>query len=130
MILLDTNICIGILHANPVVLSHIRSATEPLAIPGMVEGELHYGVEKSSDPIHNRIRTENLLRNFPIYYPNSPIMRMFGKLKAEQERLGARVDDADVIIAATTIVLDATLATGNIRHFARFADLKYENWQR
>lgn len=129
MILLDTNICIGILHANPIVLSHIRAASEPLAIPGMVEGELYYGVEKSTDPEANLARTENLLRCLSVYHPTSAIMRMFGRLKAEQERKGMRVDDADVLIAATAIEFDATLATGNIRHFARFEGLKYLNWQ-
>ena len=83
MILLDTNICIGILHANPVVLSHIRTTAEPLAIPGMVQGELYYGVEKSSNPEINLLRTENLLRSLPVYHPNSSIMRLFGRLKAE-----------------------------------------------
>ena len=130
MIFLDTNICIGILHANPIVLSHIRAASEPLAIPGMVEGELYYGVEKSPDPKTNLARTENLLRSLPIYHPTSGIMRLFGQLKAELERKGTRVDDADVLIAATAIEFDATLATGNIRHFTRFDGLKHVNWQK
>ena len=128
MILLDTNICIGILHANNIVLSHVRNASEPLAIPGMVQGELYYGVEKSDFPEHNRARTENLLRCLPIYHPTDEIMRRFGRLKAELERKGTRIDDADVLIAATAIELGATLATGNTRHFARFPDLEYVNW--
>lgn len=129
MILLDTNICIGILHANPVVLAHIRDTTEPLAIPGMVQGELYYGVEKSSNPEANLARTENLLRTLPVYHPNSAIMRLFGRLKAEQERTGSRLDDADILIAATAIETGSTLATGNVRHFSRFSELDYVNWQ-
>lgn len=128
MILLDTNVCIGILHANRVVLSHVRNASEALAISGMVLGELYYGVEKSAFPERNRAITENLIRNLPIYHTNGEIMRRFGRLKAEQERNGTKVDDADVLIAATAIELGATLATGNIRHFSRFPDLKYVNW--
>ena len=89
MILLDTNICIGILHANPKVLGHVQVANEVIGIP---------------------------------------IMRKFGDLKASLERQGRRVDDADVIIAATALTLDATLATGNTGHFARFDGLKIENW--
>ena len=128
MILLDTNVCIGILHANHVVLSHVRKASEALAIPGMVQGELYYGIEKSAFPERNRARAENLLRNLPVYHTNDEIMRRFGRLKAEQEKNGTKVDDADVLIAATAIELGATLATGNIRHFSRFLDLKYVNW--
>ena len=129
MILLDTNICIGILHANPVVLSHIRAVTEPLGIPSMVQGELYYGVAKSSNPSHNRLRTETLLRDLPVFHTTTSIMRLFGRLKAEQEQNGTRVDDADVLIAATALDLGATLATGNVRHFSRFNGLKYVNWQ-
>ena len=105
MILLDTNICIGILHANPKVLGHVQVANEVIGIPAMVEGELYYGVEKSD------FREGK-----------------FGDLKASLERQGRRVDDADVIIAATALTLDATLATGNTGHFARFDGLKIENW--
>ena len=43
MILLDTNICIGILHANSKVLGHVQVANEVIGIPAMVEGELYYG---------------------------------------------------------------------------------------
>ncbi len=128
MILLDSDVCIGILHDNQTVLGHVRAAVDSMAVPGMVVGELFYGVEKSSRPEHNRERTENLLKALPVHHPTDAIMRTFGRLKAEQERRGTRVDDADVLIAATALELGATLATGNTRHFSRFEGLRIENW--
>ena len=55
-------------------------------------------------------------------------MKKFGELKAGLEKTGKRVDDADVLIAATAICNNATLATGNLKHFSRFEGLKVENW--
>ena len=118
MILLDTNICIGILHANPKVLGHVQVANEVIGIPAMVEGELYYGVEKSDFREENLVATNKLLKSLVVYHTTDEIMRKFGDLKASLERQGRRVDDADVIIAATALTLDATLATGNTGHFA------------
>lgn len=128
MILLDTNVCIGVLHANPKVLGHVQTASEAIGISAMVEGELYYGVEKSDFREENLVATNKLLKSLVVYHTTDEIMRKFGGLKASLERQGRRIDDADVIIAATALTLDATLATGNSRHFARFEGLKIENW--
>ena len=55
-------------------------------------------------------------------------MKKFGDHKAMLEKSDDRVDDADIIIAATAICNDATLATGNVKHFSRFEGLKLQNW--
>ena len=128
MILLDTNVCIGILHANPKVLGHIHSASEAIGIPAMVEGELYYGVDKSDFREENLVATSKLLKSLVVYHTTDEIMRKFGELKASLECRGRRIDDADIIIAATALTLDATLATGNTSHFTRFDGLKVENW--
>ena len=55
-------------------------------------------------------------------------MMRFGQIKSELETAGNRIDDADVIIAATAIENDMTLVTGNIKHFSRITGLRIENW--
>jgi predicted nucleic acid-binding protein len=40
-----------------------------------------------------------------------------------------RVDDADVLIAATALRYNAVLVTGNVRHFSRFDGLVIEDWR-
>ncbi|MCS6919723.1 MAG: type II toxin-antitoxin system VapC family toxin [Fimbriimonadales bacterium] len=47
-----------------------------------------------------------------------------GTLMAQGEKL----DDADVLIAATARVLGIGVATGNLRHFGRIEGLRVENW--
>jgi len=128
MILLDTNACIAILHADERVLKHVRQLREEVAIPAMVAGELYYGVAKSAHVAENQRKTDRLLDVLPVCHTTDKIMKLFGTLKAQQERKGTRVDDADVLIAATAFAHGAKLATGNVRHFERFDGLVIENW--
>ena len=128
MILLDTNVCIGFLHGDRRVLSRHAQATELMSIPGMVLGELYYGIEKSQNRAENLLQTERFLDTVSIVHADDAVMKKFGDLKAALEKYGNRVDDADIIIAATAICNDATLATGNVKHFSRFEGLKLQNW--
>ena len=45
-----------------------------------------------------------------------------------RKRLGQRIADFDVAIAAHAIALDATLATRNIAHFKRVPRLECQTW--
>ena len=128
MILLDTNVCIGFLHGDRRVLSRHAQATELMSIPGMVLGELYYGIEKSQNRAENLLQIERFLDTVSIVHADDAVMKKFGDLKAALEKSGNRVDDADIIIAATAICNDATLATGNVKHFSRFEGLKLQNW--
>ncbi len=128
MILLDTNICIGILRGHRGVLeSYIRHAGN-VAISAMTEGELLYGAECSASPEKNRMLVNRLLEVLPIVHTTDAIMQTFASEKARLRRLGIPVDDADVLIAATALSLDSPLATGNVRHFSRFPNLTLDNW--
>ena len=103
--------------------------SEDLRIPGMVEGELLYGVEKSGRRDENREKVKSLLALIPVCHADDATMEKFGELKARAEAAGKRVDDADVIIAATAMRHNAVLVTGNARHFSRFDGLEIENWR-
>jgi tRNA(fMet)-specific endonuclease VapC len=46
------------------------------------------------------------------------------------ERPGKRLDDPDLRIVATVLAHEATLITGNTRHFQRVPGLRHENWLR
>ena len=128
MIVLDTNVCVGILHSDPKVASHLAESNDLIAIPGMVEGELYYGIEKSTRKSENKAATEEFLEGVEIVYSDHEIMAKFGELKGALEQRGTRIDDADLIIAATALCRNAALATGNVKHFERIDGLRIENW--
>ena len=95
----------------------------------MAEGELFYGVEKSDRREENREKVKALLELLPVCHTDDETMEKFGELKAKVEAAGKRVDDADVLIAATALRYNAVLVTGNVRHFSRFDGLVIEDWR-
>ena len=50
--------------------------------------------------------------------------RVFGAIRADLERAGTLLADADIQIAATAIYHGLELVTGNVRHFHRIQDLQ------
>ena len=131
MTILDTNICVRFLRGEESVVRRLLDADEndDLRIPAMVEGELFYGVEKSECRDENREKVKALLAFLPVCHADDETMEKFGELKAKAEAAGRRVDDADVIIAATAMRHGALLVTGNTRHFSRFDGLEIEDWR-
>lgn len=131
MTILDTNICVRFLRGDESVVRRLLDADEndDLRIPAMVEGELFYGVEKSERRDENREKVKALLAFLPVCHADDETMEKFGELKAKAEAAGSRVDDADMIIAATAMRHGALLVTGNTRHFSRFDGLEIEDWR-
>ncbi|MBQ6337664.1 MAG: PIN domain-containing protein [Kiritimatiellae bacterium] len=131
MTLLDTNVCVRFLRGKESIVRRILDADEndDLRIPAMAEGELFYGVEKSDRREENREKVKALLELLPVCHTDDETMEKFGELKAKAEAAGKRVDDADVLIAATALRYNAVLVTGNARHFSRFDGLVIEDWR-
>ena len=128
MILLDTNVLVGILRGDSKLATRFAEHSGDIAISAMVLGELHYGTEKSSNPARNRLAVAELVDALPVMHTTDEIMALFGKLKASLARRGEIVADADLLIAATALFYDAPLVTANVRHFSRFDGLKLDNW--
>ena len=51
-------------------------------------------------------------------------------MKARLQREGRRLADADLFIGAIAVAQDATVVTGNRRHYDRIPGLKWEDWIR
>ena len=128
MILLDTNVLVSILRGNRKVHSRFSMHLGEMAVPAMVLGELIFGAEKSKNPAKNRNLIATILGALPVMHTNGAIMEKFGEQKAILSVRGEVVEDADVLIAATALAYDATLVTGNVRHFSRFTGLKLDDW--
>ena len=130
MILLDTDICVELLRGNKRVLERRARCADTAAIAAMTVGELFYGAEKSSRPAANRSAVEQFIVTVPVIHTTVPILRSFGQWKADFERQGVPLSDADVRIAVTALDGCTQLITGNTDHFSRFLGLRLENWLR
>jgi tRNA(fMet)-specific endonuclease VapC len=131
MYLLDTDTIIYALKANRnVTRSFEDKAPQSKALSAITYGELFFGAMKSSAPQVNLAKVRRVAELFPVIDVSRAIMETFGSLKADLERRGTRVDDFDLVIASTALVLNYTLVTNNERHFRHIPGLRVENWTR
>jgi tRNA(fMet)-specific endonuclease VapC len=128
MTILDTDTCIEILHGNGAVLLRREQHPHTVGICFMTVGELVYGAEKSTNPGGNLVLVEQFLLSVPVVQTDMPILRRFGRLKAEFEKRGQLLADADLLIAAAALENGGLLITGNIRHFERIPGLVIDSW--
>ncbi len=128
MKILDTDVCIEILRGNERVLERRECAPDEVATTWITACELAYGAAKSRSAKKNQTLATEFLATLPVVGLDLPAAERFGRLKAELEVGGNILADADLMIAAITLVQGASLVTGNRRHYARIGDLRVEDW--
>jgi tRNA(fMet)-specific endonuclease VapC len=126
--LLDTDTCIAILRGNRVVLQRRAATPDDVVTTWITAAELFYGAAKSSAPANNRAIVTEFLATLPVLGLDEPAVQIFGEAKALLERQGQRLDDADLLIGAIAVARQATVVTGNQRHYARIPGVTLENW--
>lgn len=128
MKVLDTDTCIEAIRGRSAVLDRIDSESESLAVTVVTHAELFYGASKSAMREREFAQVDRFLSRFALLPLESPAARAFGETKAALEREGQRLADADLFIAAICLQHEATLVTGNRRHFDRIPALTLEDW--
>ena len=129
MYLIDTDVLVHLLRGNStVVRAMVARADDFKAISAVSFGELIYGGNKSDHPAENIAKVHHIAANFPIIPVSEPIMERYGIMKADLVKQGQKLEDFDLVIAATALHLGYTLVTGNTRHFNRVPGLPIENW--
>jgi tRNA(fMet)-specific endonuclease VapC len=104
----------------------IEIATGGLAISAISWAELKYGAEKSQNKERNWEQCEILLTSFDIEIlsVDKVIVEKYGMLKNWHEKKGSKVEDFDLLIAATALVYELKLVTENVKHFEKIDGLK------
>ncbi|MFQ5811726.1 MAG: type II toxin-antitoxin system VapC family toxin [Anaerolineae bacterium] len=132
MYLFDTDILSNLLakRPSPRLLQRLANVPADQQFTSTITvGELLYGVYKSPRAEYYREKLEQLV------WPRVQIVpfdrraaEAYGRLRAELERAGQPLPDADLMIAAIGLVRNLVVVTGNVKHFARVEGLKVENW--
>ncbi len=128
MYLLDTNICIALIKANPTVMSIFMAKAVQCYIPTLVLGELYKGVYCSQKVEKNLANLNDFLSLLAIVKFDRAAALEFGLIQSELRRKGQPTGEIDALIAAVARSRTYTLVTNNIRHFKNIAGLKLENW--
>lgn len=128
MRLLDTDTCVAILRGNQAVMERRAETPDEVVTTWITASELFYGAAKSSAPAHNHAMVTSFLATLPVLGLDGAAAQVFGTTKALLERQGQRLDDADLFIGAIAVAQNATVITGNRRHYERIPGLAVENW--
>ncbi len=132
-IIFDTSAIIGIERGNESLDALIAGREEePFGISVITAAELLHGVERA-DTEERKLRrqafVENVIEAFPIFPFDLMISRIYARIWATVAQKGWTVGAHDLIIAATAISLDYTVATANVRDFEKIPGIKMEKLQ-
>lgn len=122
MKLLDTSVAVDHLRGSPEaadLLSGLIEADELLLASEVVRFELLAGVRKAE--VETLEQFFSALSWVPV---GEEVARTAGALAKRHRRSHSGIDDADYLIAATALLLEADLLTTNVRHFPMLAGLE------
>lgn len=128
--LIDTDIIIYSLKEHKEINLQFKEKLHiPKSISVVTYGELIYGAKKSKHVEKNLAVAYRISELFPIINIDRSIMVIFGEIKSKLEKMGSRIEDMDLFIAATALSYNLTLVTNNTKHFENIDDLRIENWK-
>ena len=131
MYLIDTDILIYSLKGHAIVKDNLQAhCQDPIFISAVTLMELYYGAYKSQKVESNLVKVKTIESAIEIIPVSHIMVEIFGLLKTKLEGEGARLDDFDLILAATALSHNLTLVTNNEKHFARIDGLKIANWSK
>lgn len=93
-----------------------------------MEGELWFGVAKSTRVAENTGRLLQLLAWVPSLPFSGEATRRFGEIRAHLARQGTPIGPYDLQIAAIALAADLTVVTNNTAEFERVPNLLCEDW--
>jgi tRNA(fMet)-specific endonuclease VapC len=125
-VLLDTNILIGLLAAEPAILAGLRTA-EAVYIPVIALGELYYGARKSARAAENIERVAAFATAAAVLHCDATTAAIYGELKAQLRAQGTPIPENDLWIAALAQQHALTLVSRDA-HFAAVPGLAVLSW--
>ena len=129
MYLIDTDTVIYSFKGHAEVVENLKShLSDSVKISIITYMELYYGAYKSERVMANAARVKTLGQSIEMVPINSAVAETFGMIKAALESGGNRLDDFDLVIAATALANNMILVTNNTDHFRRIDGLRIENW--
>ena len=130
--LLDTNICVHLIKGEFEIKEKIAQVgTKSCYLSEVTVAELLFGIENSA-PDRRRLNQERF-HDFQALFSNrilpiSDVLPEYARQKAALRRMGRPIGEFDLLIGATAIVGNLTLATRNTKDFANMSGIQLENW--
>lgn len=127
--LFDTDTCIYWLKGDAGIEKRVaRVGLEHIGVSSITLCELYYGAFKSERRRTNLQVVDDLAGRMTVVSADRRAAPLFGEMKAELEKEGRPLDDADLLIGAVALACGAALVTNNAGHFKRIPGLAVETW--
>jgi tRNA(fMet)-specific endonuclease VapC len=129
--LLDTNTCIKYLNGKSENVRQRLEASQPqdIVLCSVVKAELFYGAMKSANHQKNLAKLQPFVSRFVSFPFDDEAAEVYGRIRADLEKLGTPIGPNDLLIAAIGLTNDVTVVTHNTREFSRVTGLKLEDWE-
>ena len=126
--LIDSDVIIEILLGKDWAMAfHGQLGPDDAAISAMTYGEVWEGVIGSRNRSTAEAIFERVIAPLDIIALDKDILHRYAEIRVDLRRRGLQIGAPDILIAATAIELGLTLATHNVRHFARILNLPILN---
>jgi len=129
-ILIDSSALIAIERKGTKVSSYVKGREEEeMFISVISASELSHGVYRAKDPatkVKRQAFVEAVLSAFPILEIDLAIARSHAQLWSAMEAAGIMIGLHDSWLAATCLVHELSIVTGNVREFSRVPGLRVE----
>lgn len=106
-------------------------ADEPVALSAITASELWHGVFRADSEQRRARRTrfvEAVLSQLEVLPFDREVARRHAEIWSDLARAGQVIGAHDLIIAATALTHELTVATGNLREFSRVDGLQVVHW--
>lgn len=127
--LLDTNVLIAMFRGRQTIREAIlKAGFSECGVSEISVAELLVGAYKNGYKKH--VHEVRFVKNQFSVIPISDSVEKYARIRAQLEADGVRLDNFDLLIAATAINEGFTLVTHNKKHFDRIPGLKLKDWER
>lgn len=126
--LVDADIVSSHLRGRGKVTSRLLQHTGQLAMSTITLAELKIWLHRANTPQRFRDGLTLLITEFIVLPVDERVAEKFGELGAQLLDRGQSMATPDLLIAATALIHDRTLVSGNVRHFVGVDGLRIENW--
>jgi tRNA(fMet)-specific endonuclease VapC len=130
-VIVDTDVLIDVMADDERAkrrVEDLESRRVPLRISSISLFELYHSIERVVDSADRRRRIETVLESKPVYLADGTVMKKAGRIDGRLAASGRDIGMGDTIIAATALVHEEPVLTGNVDHFERIDGVGIESY--
>jgi tRNA(fMet)-specific endonuclease VapC len=100
-----------------------------VGLSAVTVSELEFGAHNSGNYDTEMLAVRKIITPFEVFdYDGSACPSHYGRIRHELEQAGQAIGAMDLLIAAHSLALNATLVTNHLAHFRRISGLSVTNW--